>query len=190
MNIVSAKFVSETVDSWVFVLEDGTSGGGVYPPQNGPHMRALERFLDGEGVIRPYQGPSLDEIKKEALAEIDKRAEERRLLLASKGEGQLAVYLEKVKEAEAYQEDPDPDPDNYPFLSAELGVTPHPVTGDAADDLAGMAAIIIDTAKIWRKYGASIEKVRRTAKYTVETATDTVTINKVLVGLEWPKTLD
>lgn len=94
------------------------------------------------------------------------------VLLASEGArkhfitsmtGQDAIYQAKYNEAVAYQADASPDMANYPFLSAEIGIT----AANASD----LATLWIQLRNGWVDAAAAIEKARLTANAAVQAAT-------------------
>ena len=65
------------------------------------------------------------------------------------------TYLRKETEALAYVSDPDPAMANYPFLSAEVGVT--------APDAWSVAQVWLYMSAMWRGIAAQLEGIRITA---------------------------
>ena len=77
--------------------------------------------------------------------------------------GQDAIYQAKYEEAVAYQADPSPDMAEYPFLSAEIGVT--------AVDASDIATIWVALRTGWIASAAAIENARLIANAALASAT-------------------
>lgn len=125
-------------------------------------------------------GPPLVDIQTAAWAEIDAQAEHRRGLLLTPGAGQMATYQIKEAQAQAWQAASSPNitDADYSYLAAEIGIT-----GETGDEV---AVVILAMARIWKDYGAAIEKVRLGAKKAVGESADAAGVAAVLNGLAWP----
>lgn len=73
------------------------------------------------------------------------------------------IYQAKEAEAKAFLSDSNADPEDYPMLSAEVGIT--------GDSLYQVAQIIINLSKMLWKLAAGLERVRQGAIKGVEEAT-------------------
>lgn len=137
--------------------------------------------LDGD-VVRPViTARPADELavilasKKEmALSLIDQQAEAIRQQYITAGEGQSLAYSRKLEEATAYQSDQTGD---YPYLTAELGLT--------GDTLAEVAAAIIAKDAAWTTISAAIERKRLTYKAAIRAAGDVAAVADIIAGVEW-----
>jgi hypothetical protein len=145
----------------------------------------LHRYRNGQIVVRGA-GEALEGARAAAILRVDQEAERRRGLVLTPGAGQSMAYAEKEKEAQALDLDPSPDPADYPFLSAEVGISLYPGTGQPAADIQEVALIVLAMAAAWRPFGAAIESVRLGAKAAIAAATDEAQVQAVLDGLSWP----
>lgn len=153
-------------------LPDGAVEVPAPPPAAG-------RVWDGYGwVPDPDYVPLL---AAQAKVEIDRRAEEARLLWITPGSGQAAVYLAKADEALRLQADGDPDPAEYPLLSASIGIE--------GASLGEVAAVVLAMRAGWLQVAAAIEAIRLGGKAAVaalgpEASAEDLQV--VLDGLSWP----
>lgn len=110
-----------------------------------------------------------------AIEAIDVRAEELRALFVTTKPGQIGVYLDKEREAEACSIDPAPEPADYPYCAADAeieGVTLH-----------AAAATILANAAAWRAAAAAIERIRLGAKHIVRTAQTAAAIDAAVASV-------
>lgn len=119
--------------------------------------------------------PSLEQQRATALALVDSQAGWARGQFITVIPGQEMTYLEKVRQAQAFQQDPQ---GNYPLLAGEVGIT--------ADDQAAVAAVILGRYATWQVIGAAIEQQRLGAKRDIAAAADSDAIAVVLDGIVWP----
>ena len=145
----------------------------------------MHRYRGGHIVVREA-GEALQTARAAAILRVDQEAETRRGLVLTPGAGQSMAYSEKEAEAKALQTDANPDPADYPFLSAEVGISLNPVSGEAAADIAEVAFIVLAMAAAWRPYGAAIENVRLAAKRDLAAAETETEVEAIMDGLSWP----
>lgn len=113
---------------------------------------------------------SLAYLKAGLSAGIDVEAERQRMLHLTAGTGQAMEYMEVAGEAKALlaamSADPQhvPDPDDYPFLSATMGID--------GSTLADVAATVNAAHDQWRTIGSAIRAARLMAKAAIGAATD------------------
>ena len=86
--------------------------------------------------------------------------------------GQEAIYAEKAKEAVAYVAAILPDLSDYPFISAEIGIT--------APDAYALAQVWLNMVALLRAVGAQSEQVRLGAIGQINAATSLAEIEAVL----------
>lgn len=122
---------------------------------------------------------------RRAQAEIDGQAEHERLVLITPGSGQAMVYLEKQREARAFQADPAPDEAAYPLLAASVGVDVVPGTGEPVGTMEAAAAVILAIAGEWAQAAASIEGRRRRAKRAAAGAADVASVEAAMTAEGW-----
>ena len=123
-------------------------------------------------------GPSLDALRRQAMAQVDAAAERARLALITPGAGQALVYERKRAEAERMAGDGDPQPADYPLLAAEVGIT--------APTLVEVGAAVRAMAADWIVAAAAIEAVRLHAKAAIAAATTPPAI-RAAAQVAWPK---
>ncbi|WP_323041588.1 hypothetical protein [Gemmobacter sp.] len=90
--------------------------------------------------------------------------------------GQDMIYQAKEAEARAWIADPAPDLEDYPLLSAEIGLT--------APDAQSLAQLWLNMASLWRQAAAGLEAVRLTVGAAIEAATTVEAITAAMSGLE------
>lgn len=115
-----------------------------------------------EPVPEP-EPPTLDQVKVSLKAAIDGAAEAERCKYITPGAGQAMTYMQKADEASRYLVTADPVGENFPLLSAEVGIT--------APTIVEVAQIVHGAYSQWQLIGAAIEAVRLGAKATIDAAT-------------------
>lgn len=112
--------------------------------------------------------------------QIDNQAEAARLKWITKGYGQAIVYALKADEARRFKASPpaEPNPADWPFLSAEVGIT--------GASLELVANAIVTIADQWIQIAAAIENLRLTRKGMVEEALDEQEASVACTAIPWP----
>lgn len=85
--------------------------------------------------------------------------------------GQEALYLMKEAEARAWVADPTPTAEEYPLITAEIGITG--ATGDE------VAQIYLNLSAIWRVAASQLETARLGAIAQIESAPDETVVDTV-----------
>ncbi len=111
-------------------------------------------------VVRDRTNEEIAALEAHLLDQIDREAGAFRQRFITSVPGQAQTYVEKEREALAYQSDPE---GSYPFLTAEAVAT--------GSTVAAVAALVAGTAAAWRQLGAAIEGRRMGAKQAVKSAT-------------------
>ena len=144
-------------------------------------------------VIEPFGlklfPKTLDEVKLELQAEVDKAAENERLKYITDGVGQSMTYQEKVNQATDYSkkyiahqkspdDTPEPKEDDYLLLKASLGID--------GDTLIEVAETITYSYAIWQQIGAAIEAMRLETKVKISQSKDADEAHVIFDALSWP----
>lgn len=133
-------------------------------------------------VLAPYGLavglPTLDQVKDELRAKIDAAAEVERLKYITPGVGQAMTYQRKADEASRFLAASNPKADDFPLLSAEIGVT--------AETLHGVAEAVSSAFNQWLFIGGQIETVRLKAKAAVEAAETEEAAHAIARNIAWP----
>lgn len=144
----------------IFVVEEGIEPSITLDQVADPADPIL---VDGLWVrnwtVRNRTSDEIADLEAELLARIDREAGAFRTRFITSVPGQAQTYVEKEREALAYQADPNA---SYPFLTAEAAAT--------GSTVAAVAALIAGTASAWRNLGAAIEGQRMGAKQAVKAA--------------------
>ena len=101
--------------------------------------------------------------KRAAVAQVNGMADQVRRMFITPIIGQEMVYLEKEAEARRYLNDIEPDLSDYPFISAEVGVSA--VTAQQ------VAQLYLNLGAQWRVVGSMLENVRLGSIAAIEAAT-------------------
>ena len=101
--------------------------------------------------------------KRAAVAQVNGMADQVRRMFITPIIGQEMVYLEKEAEARRYLDDLEPDLSDYPFISAEVGVSA--VTAQQ------VAQLYLNLGAQWRVVGSMLENVRLGSIAAIEAAT-------------------
>jgi hypothetical protein len=130
-------------------------------------------------TIPPFAlpAPDLDEVKRALKALIDDEAETARLRYITGGAGQAMTYQRKVEEAKRAVLEDNPLSEDYPMLSASLGID-----GETIKDI-GLLVLAMDAR--WAVIGSAIERARQTAKEAVSGA-ETVEAAQIAAQVVWP----
>lgn len=151
-----------------------------FDPPSPWHVRTgqTEGLVDGQYVIAAtWQEPDLAEVKASLRAQVDAKAEGLRLQYITPGQGQVMVYQRKAQEARAILSDADPDPDNYPILSASVGIE--------GKDIAEVAALVRATEAAWAMIAAAIETARLGGKAAIAAAETLAGAQAAFDAIDW-----
>jgi hypothetical protein len=152
-------------------------------------LMAGGRFFFSDSVLTPVASNiPLAQAKAAAVSTVDAAAENCRQGFSTPGGLQALVYAAKAAEASAFlalyateaQVDAASPPVNreeYPFLSAEAGIT--------GPNLFSVAQVISGLSGEWTAAAAAIEKLRLTAKKAIADATTIPEINAAM-AVSWP----
>lgn len=110
----------------------------------------LTRFRVEDGALVELETIT-DEARTKAIAEVNRLRGEARSHWITVLPGQDMVYLDKERAALAYLADQEPDPEDYPGLSAEVGIT--------GETLYEVAQVVVNLAYLWRHVSAGIEGI-------------------------------
>ena len=111
----------------------------------------------------------LDAIRAAALVAIDASAEAMRAEIVTARPAQMAVYLDKEREALACAADPAPAAATYPYCASDAA--------RAGLSLHQAAAVILSAAASWRASAVAIEDLRLGAKAAARAATTVAAID-------------
>ncbi|MDP9840763.1 hypothetical protein J2T09_005551 [Neorhizobium huautlense] len=109
---------------------------------------------------------------------IDDAAEIQRKRYITAGDGQAMTYMQKASEAARYLAAEDPQPEDYPLISAEVGI--------AAETHHAVATIIDDSNRQWQVIGSALEAVRLDAKKSIAEASSLEAAHAVTDAVIWP----
>lgn len=137
--------------------------------------------FDGKKWSEPADVPvqSLDQLKMSLKVSVDAAAENERLRYITAGAGQALTYMQKSEEARRYLSEENPDADNYPLLSAEVGIT--------APDIRSVADIVSQAFSLWQQVGAVIEATRLGAKAAIESSQSEEEALSAFEHIQWPR---
>lgn len=133
-----------------------------------------------EPVLMPIapqiiDGIAFDNARRVALANIENLVLGARTRFITNLPGQDAIYQAKYEEAVRFQADPLPNMSEYPFLTAEVGVT--------APTAADLAAMWVQLRNGWLSIAAHIEKARLIAGASLQSATTIAAIDAAITTL-------
>ena len=114
----------------------------------------------------------LPEIKSKALRFVDEECSKIRSLYVTSISGQEMIYTMKRDEAVAYLNDSNPILSNYPWISAEIGVT--------ADTAYEVAQVYINMSAMFTQALAALENIRLGTVYTINSATEKTGVDTAL----------
>ncbi|WP_417842032.1 hypothetical protein [Terasakiella sp.] len=159
--------------------------------QRAPEFDAIIEQMDAIMAVfvamdHPMYGyDTLEQAKPRAAMLVDTDAERERLLLITPGAGQAMVYQEKKTEAAKLLAElsdgtalANIDATQYPFLSAEVGLT--------GEDLEAVAQAVTTQTALWTQRTAAIETVRLRVKSEIFEAPDVPAVRAIFDALEWP----
>lgn len=130
----------------------------------------------------PADVPSLDEIKRAAKAEVDRRAEMARTQYITPGAGQAMSYREKLNEAldclVRFALDNPPPVGTYPLLESEVGIT--------AGSTLAVAQAVSSTYNSWKLIEANINGIRLAAKQNIDAALNAAAVQAVRDAVVYP----
>lgn len=112
--------------------------------------------------------------KRAAVAQVNGMADQVRRMFITPIIGQEMVYLEKEAEARRYLNDVEPDLSDYPFISAEVGVSA--VTAQQ------VAQLYLNLGAQWRVVGSMLENVRLGSIAAIEASTTLAQISAAVDG--------
>lgn len=157
---------------------------GVYPIvetdiPGGYRSTGATLVWDGATVTRRHAIEALppiglETIRRSLKADIDAAAEAERGRYITPGSGQAMTYQAKADEARRYIERGGLG--EYPLLNAEVGVT--------GETLQQVAQIVANLHAQWQIAGGLIERVRLSAKASIDAAPDEASARAVMVV--WP----
>lgn len=133
--------------------------------------------LDERSITRQSvadQAPSLESVKANAVASVNRAAEETRLRYITPGDGQALTYKQKVDEARLILLDANSTAAANAMDSATLKATYPMIWSSIPSDGAtpeAVATLVHGMALAWAQTGALIEKMRRDALSAIEAAT-------------------
>lgn len=181
VDLPDGSRVSPAYDGWLLRGYELHTIQPADPVQNGYRVvsssvqivNGLPKWVD---VVEPDH-QSLHDLRHALKSQIDYEAEATRLRYITGGAGQAMTYQQKAIEAMACIADADPQPDDYPLLSAEIGIT--------AETLLGVAQVVFEAHQGWRQIGGMIEGLRLGGKQAVDAA-DTVDAAQIAAQIVWP----
>ena len=132
---------------------------------------------------------TLDDVKLELQAEVDKAAENERLKYITDGVGQSMTYQTKFEQAvefskkyASYVADPKnvtpPRDDDFLLLKASIGID--------GDTMIEVAETVTYAYAIWQQIGAAIEGIRLKTKAAISEATTVEEAQVIFVSIKWP----
>lgn len=158
-------------------IGNGISFGEGYVLPEGATELTREEWVAACDLAREPIEPSLAELKASLQRAIDAAAEQERLKYITAGDGQVMMYLAKAEEARRLAADADPADEDYPLLSAEVGIT--------AETLAEVGGAVLAAYQQWLAVGAQIEAARLGAKRAIGLALDAEAARAVQAS--WPQ---
>lgn len=147
-----------------------------------PFLARKAEYLARSAELDAGPAPTLAELKLSAAAAVDGDAEAARRRWITPGAGQAMAYMEKRREADAYQAVIDgggiPADADYPVLANEVGIR--------AGTLADLVALVRARAAEWITVESTINRIRLQAKKDIDAAADAAAVAAVLAGIVWP----
>lgn len=126
--------------------------------------------------VAAFEARAMALSKESAIAEVNRVAGEVRSRFVTVIPGQEMIYLIKEAEARAFLTDPSPVLADYPFVSAEIGIT-----GTSAGEV---AQVYVNLAAILRATAAQLETARLGTIAAIEAATVPAAIEGVLAAYQ------
>ena len=148
-------------------------------------------------VIEPFGlklfPKTLDDVKLELQAEVDKAAENERLKYITDGVGQSMTYQTKFEQAvefskkyAGYVADPKnatlPRDDDFLLLKASIGID--------GDTMIEVAETVTYAYAIWQQIGAAIEGTRLKTKAAISDAKPAEEAQAIFASIKWPNAKD
>ncbi len=148
-------------------------------------------------VIEPFGlklfPKTLDDVKLELQAEVDKAAENERLKYITDGVGQSMTYQTKFEQAvefskkyASYVADPKnatpPRDDDFLLLKASIGID--------GDTMIEVAETVTYAYAIWQQIGAAIEGTRLKTKAAISDAKTVEEAQAIFASIKWPNAKD
>ncbi len=139
----------------------------------------MESLVGDQWTIVPlWTAPAdLDAVKADLRLQVDTRAKSIRLQFITPGAGQALVYQRKAQEARDYLAAQSPQPEDYPVLSASVGIE-----GDTLSDIAQM---VVAKENLWAGIAAVIEAKRLAGKAAIDAAEDAVAACAAFDAIDW-----
>lgn len=162
---------------------------GIKYPRNWLELATLDDLNDRgillEEIPDPVpEPPTLDEVKADLMARIDRQAEAIREKYITPGSGQALTYDRKRREAAASIVDPEPTAEKYPVLAASIGVEVQS-TGDLKADFDAIAEIVLGLEQHWAIVAHHIEARRLGGKRTIEAAQTVEDAQAAFDAVDW-----
>lgn len=165
---IPADAVDITVEAHAALLAAQSQGAVIQPDATGNPVAVFPP--------PPTAAEVLATTKATALATVDSSIATIRRAFVTDLPGQEMIYLAKEAEARAWQAATDPDPADYPFMSAEVGVT--------APTPAALASLWLTMGAQWRAVAAQIEAARMTATAAIGAATTPAEAEAAVAALQ------
>lgn len=142
-------------------------------------------ITDGFSVAAPEtvapqepEPPTFEQLRASLLWDVDVSAEAERRKYITSGSGQAMTYMQKAAEASRFLASTSAEAEDYPLLSAEVGIT--------AASLHDVAVVVNDSYNQWQVIGAAIEAVRLGAKAAIRATGSIEDATAVYEGISWP----
>ncbi len=167
-DAIPTDAVALTAEAHAALLDAQSQGATIQPDANGTPI----------AVYPPAPTPAalLTAAKATASAQAEAAVSTIRRAFVTDLPGQEMIYLAKEAEARACLAATAPDLADYPFLSAEVGLT--------AATPAALAALWISMAGQWRAVAAQIEAARMTATASIGAATTPAEAEAAVAALQ------
>lgn len=121
---------------------------------------------------------TLDAEKDAAARAVDDAAEVARHKYLTPGLGQALTYQAKIEEIRRYDQDTNPVKADYPYMSAEIGVT--------GASLTAVADAVRAASNLWQEKSVATERMRLKAKADIAKAETVDRIQAIVSAIEWP----
>lgn len=149
-------------------------------------LAGMSPTLDGATLTYTYKWQPIDVTSVRTLLALrtNQEAEDARLKYLTAGAGQAIVYLQKVEQARAAtaalaaNSSATLAPATYPLLAATVGID--------AQDIAGVAAVVLANNTRWLAAAAQIERTRATTRQAILNAASVTDAVAAAAGAVWP----